>query len=92
MSNPADERSGESRHVGGDVRALSDGHPGAEGVVVRLAARDPREVQKLMAMGVLPGTAIHVIQSFPAYVFQIGYSQFAVDRQLAESICVRWTS
>jgi DtxR family Mn-dependent transcriptional regulator len=75
-----------------EVGALCDGGDGASGVVAYLSARDQREVQKIMAMGVLPGTAIRVIQSFPSYVFQIGYSQFAVDRQLAEAIHVRWTT
>jgi len=41
-------------------------------------------------MGILPGTHITVIQRFPSYVFQVGYSQFAVDRHLAEVIYVHW--
>lgn len=81
-------------HAQGDaireVRPICDGPPGAEGVVAYLSMRDSREVQKMMAMGILPGTAIRVIQSFPSYVFQIGYSQFAVDRHLAEVIYVHW--
>ncbi len=75
-----------------EVGALCDGRPGSEGVVAYLSTRDNREVQKMMAMGILPGTSIKVIQSYPSHVFQIGYSQFAVDRHLAEAIHVRWTS
>ena len=41
-------------------------------------------------MGILPGANIKVIRQFPSYVFQVGYSQFAVDRPLAEVIYVRW--
>lgn len=73
-----------------EVGALCDGPPGSEGVVAYLSTRDNREVQKMMAMGILPGTPIQVIQSFPSHVFQIGYSQFAVDKLLAESIHVHW--
>ncbi|MFZ4395371.1 MAG: FeoA family protein [Kiritimatiellia bacterium] len=73
-----------------EVGTLCDGRPGSEGVVAYLSTRDNREVQKMMAMGILPGTPIQVIQSFPSHVFQIGFSQFAVDKLLAESIHVHW--
>lgn len=73
-----------------EVAPLSDGRPGTEGTVAYLATRDNREVQKLMAMGVLPGSAIQLIRRFPSYVFQVGYSQFTVDRPLAELIYVHW--
>lgn len=73
-----------------EVTALCDGRPGAEGAVVYLATRNKREVQKMMAMGILPGTSIQLIQRSPSYVFQIGYGQFAVDRRLAAVIIVHW--
>ena len=73
-----------------EVAPLCDGRPGAEGIVAYLTTRDNREVQKMMAMGVLPGTRIQLIRRYPSYVFQIGYGQFTVDRQLAEKICVHW--
>ncbi|MHC4561440.1 MAG: metal-dependent transcriptional regulator [Planctomycetota bacterium] len=73
-----------------EVAPLSDGKVGIEGTVAYLATRDNREVQKLMAMGVLPGSSIQLIRRFPSYVFQVGYSQFTVDRSLAELIYVHW--
>ncbi len=73
-----------------EVGPLCDGRPGNEGAVAYLAARDNREVQKMMAMGILPGTRIQLIRRFPSYVFQVGYSQFTVDRPLAEIIYVHW--
>jgi len=73
-----------------EVGLLCDGRPGARGVVAYLMTRDNREVQKMMAMGILPGTRIYLIRRFPSYVFQVGYGQFTVDRQLAEMICVHW--
>jgi Fe2+ transport system protein FeoA len=72
------------------VGRLSDGTSGAVGTVARLEARDGQEARKLMAVGILPGTRIELIQRFPAFVFQVGNSQFAVDRPLAEVIFVRW--
>jgi DtxR family transcriptional regulator, Mn-dependent transcriptional regulator len=40
-------------------------------------------------MSVLPGLSITLLQTFPSYVFQIGQSQFAIDKELAESIYIR---
>lgn len=73
-----------------EVRPLCDAKPESEGTVAYLATKDNRKVQKLVAMGILPGAGIKVIRRFPSYVFQVGYSQFAVDRPLAEVIYVRW--
>ncbi len=73
-----------------EVRPLCDAKPESEGTVAYLATKDNRKVQKLVAMGILPGANIKVIRQFPSYVFQVGYSQFAVDRPLAEVIYVRW--
>jgi len=75
-----------------EVSPICDGKPGDEGVVAYLATREYREVQKLMAMGILPGIDVKLIRRFPSYVFQLGYSQFTVDRSLAEVIYVRWKS
>ena len=75
-----------------EVSSLCDGRPGATGQVAYLATRENREVQKLMAMGILPGVTIELIRCFPSYVFQVGYSQFTVDRALAEQIYVHWSA
>lgn len=73
-----------------EVRPLCDAKPESEGAVAYLATKDNRQVHKLVAMGILPGANIKVIRQFPSYVFQVGYSQFAVDRPLAEVIYVHW--
>jgi Fe2+ transport system protein FeoA len=78
------------RHRRGAAGTLSDGVTGAHGVVTHLHARNQREVHKLMALGVLPGVSIRLLRRFPAYVFQVGYSQFTIDRELAQTISVRW--
>lgn len=73
-----------------EVAALCDGRTGQAGVVAYLSTRDNREIQKLMAMGILPGSDIRLIRLFPSYIFEIGHSQFTVDRSLAEKIFVHW--
>jgi len=45
-------------------------------------------LQKIIAIGVLPGTELFLIRRFPSYVLQIGRSQFSIDRELASSIYV----
>jgi len=73
-----------------EVGALCDGRAGQSGVVAYLSTRDNREIQKLMAMGILPGSDIRLTRLFPSYIFTIGQSQFTVDRALAEKIFVHW--
>lgn len=73
-----------------EVSPLSEGKVGAEGAVAYLATTDNREVQKMMSIGILPGAEIRLIRRFPSFVFQVGYSQFAIDRRLAAIIHVHW--
>ena len=73
-----------------EVGPLSQGTAGAEGVVAYLSTRSRRAIQKLMAMGILPGSRIRLIRRFPSYVFQVGFSQFTVDESLASVIFVHW--
>ena len=42
-----------------------------------------------MAMGILPGAPVSLIQSFPSYVFQVRQTQFTVDKEIADAIYVR---
>jgi Fe2+ transport system protein FeoA len=44
--------------------------------------------ERLTALGVLPGVELEVIRRWPAVVFQLGHSQFAVDEELAGLILV----
>lgn len=71
------------------VVPLRNLRPGEEGRIAYVQTDEARRLQKLMAMGVLPGKAIRLIQGFPSYVFGVGHSQFAVDREIARTIHVR---
>ena len=71
------------------VSDLADVKKGAKGKVAYLCTRDNRKLQKLMTMGVLPGVAIEVIQNFPSFVFQVGNTQIAVDKEMARDIFLR---
>jgi DtxR family Mn-dependent transcriptional regulator len=69
--------------------SLADLKKGEAGVISYIHTKDKKELQKIMALGALPGNNIKLIQSYPSYVFQIGHSQFAVDKELAKKIFIR---
>ncbi len=71
------------------VSALSELNRGQRGKVAYVYAPESSQLQKLIAMGILPGAPITLEQSFPSYVFQIGQTQFAVDKDIADAIYVR---
>jgi DtxR family Mn-dependent transcriptional regulator len=71
------------------IAPLNELQPGAKGQIAYLQMSHPVRLQKLMAMGVLPGGEMHLMRNSPAYVFEIGYSQFAVDEEIAADIFIR---
>jgi DtxR family Mn-dependent transcriptional regulator len=71
------------------VVALTELKAGEMGEIAYLAATDASKMQKLMSMGVLPGSDLVVTRTFPSYIFKVGYSEFAVDAELAREIFVR---
>lgn len=79
----------EQRRVEAVVAPLSQLAPQQRGKVAYIYAVEVSQLQKLMAMGILPGAPIHLIQNFPSYVFRVGQSQFAVDKGVADAIYVR---
>lgn len=70
------------------VAPLAELDADQEGRIAYLHTRDQNRLQKLMAMGVLPGKPIRVIQRFPSYVFQIDQTQIAVDDEIAHEIFI----
>lgn len=44
--------------------------------------------EKLFAMGIIPGRKIKLLKKFPSFVFQVGHSTFAVDKEVAKFIQV----
>jgi len=60
-----------------------------KGKISYLQVQDKVQMHKLISIGALPGVSITLVQKFPSYVFQIGHSQFAVDKELASAIYVR---
>jgi DtxR family transcriptional regulator, Mn-dependent transcriptional regulator len=69
--------------------SLATASKAAKGRIAYLRTDDHRKLQKLMAMGFLPGMNVELIQTIPAYVIKIGNSEIAVDREMAETIFIR---
>ncbi len=71
------------------ISSLSELEPGNTGKIAYMTTQKHRRMQKLMAMGVLPGVEIKLIQSYPSFVLQIEGTQIALDKEIAEEIFVR---
>ncbi|MGA7827666.1 MAG: metal-dependent transcriptional regulator [Geobacteraceae bacterium] len=71
------------------VVPLTELKPSEEGEIAYIQTEDNKKMQKLMAMGVLPGNRIRLLQTFPSYIFSVGYSEFAIDTNMAREIFVR---
>lgn len=75
--------------VGRLIAPLGELQVGQGGHIAYIQTTAQDRMQKLMAMGVLPGVPIQLTQRFPSFAFEAGYSQFAVDEQIAADIYVR---
>ena len=48
-----------------------------------------RHARKLLALGVMPGMVVTVLQLSPTFVIQLEYAQLAIDREIAFHILVQ---
>lgn len=58
-------------------------------VVTGIDSEDPSTLRKMAALGALPGTEMVLVQNYPAYVFEMGFARFSIDRELAELIYLK---
>lgn len=65
---------------------LQDLERGQSGIVARLDTRNENILRKLMSMGIMPGVKVSVVQTYPSYVFKAGFTQVAVDSEIASVI------
>ena len=61
---------------------------GEAGYIHSLMINDQKILRKLMSLGLLPAVHVKLMQKYPAYVLQIGYTQIAIDRALANAVKV----
>lgn len=67
---------------------LSEMKKNDTGTVSELDTSNKNILRKLMSMGILPGMPLRMIQTFPSYVFEVGYTQVAVDKEIASTVMV----
>lgn len=80
----------EARKTGNlGVMPLTEFKSNEEVEIAFIQTKDSRKMQKLMAMGVLPGNRMLLLQTFPSYIFRIGFSEFAIDANMAKEIFAR---
>jgi len=61
--------------------------PGEKAIVAALPNARPH-LARLLAFGILPGTAVEVLQTFPVYVVAIGHTRLAIDKEIASTVLV----
>lgn len=71
------------------VASLSALKKGQCGNIAYFDMREEKKMQKMLAMGVLPGIPVKLVQSYPSYVFDLNHTRYAVDKEIADSIYVR---
>ncbi len=62
--------------------------PGDRGRVVRVLREHPGRADRLAALGVTPGAAVRVLQTFPGVVFMCDQTEVAVEPAVAGAILV----
>jgi ferrous iron transport protein A len=64
--------------------------PRKTGKISHLETKNPGILQKLISMGILPGMPITLLRRSPSYFFEVDQTRYAVDREIANHIYVRY--
>lgn len=70
------------------MKSILSLRPGQKGRISSLLPGSEVELRKFMALGLLPGVEVEILQVSPAYVLQVDFTQLAFDRQTASKIVV----
>ncbi|AKB13714.1 MAG: FeoA family protein [Methanosarcina thermophila] len=64
--------------------------PRKTGKISHLETKNPGILQKLVSMGILPGMPVTLLRRSPSYLFEVDQTRYAVDREIANHIYVRY--
>ena len=70
------------------VTPLSEGRIGASYRITFIASRSHRRLDRLCALGVVPGADLRLHQRLPAFVIQVGGTDIALEPEIAADIFV----
>ncbi|HAG84771.1 MAG TPA: ferrous iron transport protein A [Cyanobacteria bacterium UBA12227] len=62
---------------------------GEQGTVTHFRNSDERVIEKLMEMGIIPGSPVTLEQRFPSFVIKAGHTRLTLDEGIASSVYVR---
>jgi Fe2+ transport system protein FeoA len=88
FSSDANRRHGPGREGARQIVPLSALREGVRGKVVAVRAGDSGRSDRLLALGVTPGAAVTVLQTFPGIVFLCDQTELAIERKVADSILI----
>lgn len=71
------------------VAPLTDLMPGEKAKIVFITPESHSRLDRLSAMGVVPGSIVKLHQKQPSYVIQLGETMIAVDKEISREIYVR---
>ena len=71
------------------VAPLADLMPGEQAKIVFITPGSHSRLDRLSAMGVVPGSIVKLHQKKPAYVIQLGETMIAVDKDITKEIFVK---
>ena len=72
-----------------NTRPLSSLAEGEHAVVVDVRPDSGGRADRLLALGVTPGAAVTMLQTFPGVVFLCDQTELAVERNVAAAVLVR---
>lgn len=71
------------------VAPLADLTPGDQAKIVFITPESHSRLDRLSAMGVVPGSIVKLHQKRPSYVIQLGETMIAVDKDITKEIFVK---
>jgi Fe2+ transport system protein FeoA len=74
------------------VQTLAMSSAGVNVTITGFVEGDDEAVRKLLALGLVPGDALRLLSTWPAFVFELGSTSYAVDTELAQRILVTETT
>jgi ferrous iron transport protein A len=72
------------------ITTLSSMEPKKAGKISSLETKNVGILQKLIAMGILPGMPVTLLRRSPSYLFEVDQTRYAVDREVANHIFVSY--
>jgi len=73
------------------VMRLTEASLGAAVRIVFITPRSKKRLEKLSALGIVPGSRVRLLQRNPSFVLEIGQTTVAVDRDITDEIYVKTT-